>query len=143
MESLDSTPACSLRACTLSIHTRLSQAALLPGGGGDTPRPVCGAAPQRPGHTTLRAHPSSGHRQHCQWQQRTARGGLACRPGAGHQDSGARTRGVSHRGRQLAVSSGDVKSDDVSSSCKELSHAGSLTPTATPVDIEGVASHHG
>lgn len=40
------------------------------------------------------------------------------------------------------VSSGDVKSD-VSSLCKELSHAGSLTPTAVLVDIEGVASDHG
>ena len=87
--------------------------------------------------------PPSGHRQHCQRQQRTARGGVACRPGAGHQDSGARTRGISPRGWQLAVSSGHVKSDDVSSSCRELLHAGSLTPTAMPVDIEGVASHHG
>ena len=41
------------------------------------------------------------------------------------------------------VSSGDGKPDAVSSSRKELSHAGSLTPTAAPVDIEGAASHHG
>lgn len=135
--SLDSTPACSLRAGTLSVHTRLSQTVLLAGGYGDTP-PAC----VRGSSTKTRAHPPSGHTDSIARDSNP----LLVEEGTVGLGLDSRTAGqgrdISHERRQLAGSSGDGKSAAVSSSRKELSHTGSWTPTAAPVDIEGVAGHH-
>ena len=88
--SLDSTPACSLRACTLSVHTRLSQAVLVPGGCGDTPQ-----ACVRDSSTKTRARPPSGHTGSNALHAEAGPAGLGGTPGPRGQDETSHTGGSS------------------------------------------------
>lgn len=95
--SLDSTPACGLRACTLSVHTSLAQAVLLPGGCGDTPQ-----ACVRGSSTKTRARPPSGHTDSIASDRNALHveagpAGLGWTPGPRGQDETSHTGGSSLR----------------------------------------------